>query len=117
MAGWKPAPRQRPASKECLGMFWLVRWPAWLLSRCLLWLRYSIRVQGWDEVPKLKKPVLILPNHPGLIDPPILITTLWPSLRPRPVVYDQNFQGLFMRFLGSLLNILRVPYMEQARAK
>jgi long-chain-fatty-acid--[acyl-carrier-protein] ligase len=94
-----------------------MRWCVWLLAKFCLWLRYSIRVQGWDEIPKLKKPILILPNHPGLIDPPILITTLWPSLRPRPVVYDQNFRGAFMRFLGYLLNILRVPYMEQASAK
>ena len=44
-------------------MLWLLRWYLWLKARFLLWLRYSIRVQGWEEIPKLKKPVLILPNQ------------------------------------------------------
>lgn len=98
-------------------MLWLLRWYLWLKFRFLLWLRYSIRVQGWEELQKLRQPILILPNHPGLIDPPILITTLWPRLRPRPVVYDSNFQNPFMALVGYLLNALRVPDMEQASAK
>src|SRR4051812_37594308 len=98
-------------------MLWLLRWFFWLQFRFLLWLRYRIRVHGRDEIARLKKPILILPNHPGLIDPPILITTLWPSLRPRPLVYESNFRNPFMALLGYLLNALRVPDMDQASAK
>lgn len=97
-------------------MLWLLRWFFWLIAKSTLWLRYSIQVHGWEEVARLKKPVLILPNHPGLVDPLILITTLWPSLRPRPLVYDHNFRNPVMALLAHALNALRVPDLEQASA-
>jgi 1-acyl-sn-glycerol-3-phosphate acyltransferase len=37
--------------------------------------------------------VLVLPNHPGYIDPFLLFAVLWPSLRMRPLVYRGTFQG------------------------
>ena len=41
-----------------------------LLIRCLLWLRYRIRVRGLNRIaPPDGRGVLFLANHPALIDP------------------------------------------------
>ena len=37
-----------------------------------------------EQLRGIKGPVLILPNHPGYIDPPLVLAVLWPVLRPRP---------------------------------
>ena len=45
--------------------------------RSLLWFRYRITVNGLEELsPKDDRGILILPNHPGLIDPIILLATV-----------------------------------------
>ena len=51
-----------------------------------------------DEVRKLDGPILILPNHPGYIDPPIVITTLFPTLHPRPLLFEGNFGHNLFRY-------------------
>jgi hypothetical protein len=51
-----------------------------LFIRCLLWLRYRIRVTGLDRVaPPDGRGVLFLANHPALIDPIMVMTVLWPA--------------------------------------
>jgi acyl-CoA synthetase (AMP-forming)/AMP-acid ligase II/1-acyl-sn-glycerol-3-phosphate acyltransferase/acyl carrier protein len=55
-----------------------------VLARCLLRRRYRIRVTGLKEiVAHGKKGILILPNHPALIDPVILVAYLKNVLNPR----------------------------------
>jgi long-chain-fatty-acid--[acyl-carrier-protein] ligase len=85
----------------------------WALTRMVLSLRYRVRVQGLEQLRGLKRPVLVLPNHPGYIDPPLVISALWPVLRPRPLIYEGFFRnpGYFrtpftdtmVRLLGALL--------------
>jgi long-chain-fatty-acid--[acyl-carrier-protein] ligase len=56
---------------------------------------------------------LVLPNHPGLCDPVIILTTLWRPLRFRPMLYEGNFRGLTYPVIP-LLNAVRVPGLDQA---
>ncbi len=69
------------------------RWLCWAFLRVMLGARYRLRVHGKEQLRTLKGPVLILPNHPGYIDPFLLFAVLWPSLRMRPLVYAGTFQG------------------------
>jgi long-chain-fatty-acid--[acyl-carrier-protein] ligase len=98
-------------------MLTLVRYCLCLLSRLFLSLRYRVRVQGREQIHGLKGPVVVLPNHPGLIDPLLVLAIVWPTLKPRPTVYEGNFANPFMRLLMKLLNAVRVPGMEQASSK
>jgi 1-acyl-sn-glycerol-3-phosphate acyltransferase len=41
----------------------------------------------------LKGATLILPNHPGYMDPLLLKTELWTTLRPRPLVAENTFKN------------------------
>lgn len=85
-------------------------------ARCVLALRYRVRVHGLDKARALKGPLLILPNHPAFIDPVLLLTWLYPELKPRPFLYEGNFTGP-LYLLMPLMNAIRVPDLDQASAE
>jgi long-chain-fatty-acid--[acyl-carrier-protein] ligase len=96
-------------------MLTALRYALWAFARVVLSLRYRIRLHGLEKVKDLQGPLLLLPNHPGLIDPPILLTVLWPSLRPRPMVFEGSFRFILYPLL-KVLNAVRVPDLEEASA-
>src|SRR5262249_47640696 len=97
-----------------LAMLRVLRFLLWLFARSVLALRYRIRVHGLDEIRKLDGPILILPNHPAYIDPPIVVNTLFPALPPRPLLFEGIFRTPLLRFVMRLLGALRVPDLDQA---
>jgi acyl-CoA synthetase (AMP-forming)/AMP-acid ligase II/1-acyl-sn-glycerol-3-phosphate acyltransferase/acyl carrier protein len=53
----------------------------WLIS-ALLWLRYDITVRGFEELrPYDGRGILFLPNHPALVEPIIMMVTLFRRFR------------------------------------
>ena len=50
-------------------MVQVIRYITWIITRIVIPLRYRIVLKGWPPSVPLKPPVLLLPNHPGLIDP------------------------------------------------
>jgi long-chain-fatty-acid--[acyl-carrier-protein] ligase len=96
----------------------LFRWIGWAFCRLMLGARYRLVVRGREQLDELLRgPVLVLPNHPGYIDPFLLFAVLWPSLRMRPLVYRGTFQGLTGRFLVRLVNALEVPDLDVASVR
>jgi acyl-CoA synthetase (AMP-forming)/AMP-acid ligase II/acyl carrier protein len=91
-----------------------LRWLFWAFLRLMLGARYRLHVHGRDQLRALKDSVLVLPNHPGYIDPFLLFAVLWPALRMRPLVYSGTFKGPVGRFLVRLVNALEVPNLEVA---
>ena len=60
------------------------------------------------------RPVLFMPNHPGYIDPIIIMTLLWPKFRARPLLWEGMFLNPFLYpFLG-LIRAVRIPDLRQA---
>ncbi len=94
-----------------------LRYLLWILTRLFVSLRYRVRVHGLEQVRNLKGPVLVLPNHPGLVDPLLVLAAVWPSLKPRPMVFEGHFNNPFLSLLVKLLNAVRVPDLDQASAK
>jgi long-chain-fatty-acid--[acyl-carrier-protein] ligase len=97
----------------------LLRLLFYLFARSVLPLRYRIRVHGLDRVRSLDAdgPILILPNHPAFVDPPIVLASLFKALHPRPLLFESNFNSPFLRPLMTLLNALRVPDLDQTSAE
>jgi acyl-CoA synthetase (AMP-forming)/AMP-acid ligase II/1-acyl-sn-glycerol-3-phosphate acyltransferase/acyl carrier protein len=92
----------------------VLRYAVWLLARIVLSWRYRLRVQAADPLRDLKGPVLVLPNHPAYIEPVIVLTTLWPWLQPRPVLYEEFFRHPLLNPFAKLLQAIRVPDLERA---
>src|ERR1700716_3188557 len=93
-------------------MLWL-RYLTWGLARCVLAPRDRLRVHGLDQVQGRKGPVLILPNHPGYIDPALVLAAFWPALKPRPMVFETLFRNPILLPFAKLLNALRVPDLDR----
>src|SRR5207249_11766020 len=95
----------------------------WRLTRLMLSLRYRVRVHGLDQLRRLRGPVLVLPNPPAYIDPPLVVSALSPALRLRPLVYE----GLFFdpdylrtplsKPLVKLIGAVLVPDLDQPSAQ
>src|SRR5581483_3941012 len=94
---------RRALREESVAMRNVIRCVLWLLARLLVPLRYRIRVHGREKISGLKGPVLLVPNHPGYIDPVLILTTFYGTFRPRPVLYEENFRSLLLRPLVKLL--------------
>jgi long-chain-fatty-acid--[acyl-carrier-protein] ligase len=95
-------------------MLRIIQAVGWVIARLVLSSRYRVRLHGADRLRALRGPVLILPNHPGYVDPPIVLTTLWPYLHPRPMLFEGNFRNPVLYPLMLVLNALRVPDLTQA---
>lgn len=94
-----------------------LRFLLWSFARGVLWLRYRIRVHGLEQARAQAGPFLILPNHPGYIDPPIVLTTLFPDFRPRPLLFEGNFTNPLLYPVMVLMDALRVPDLDQTSAE
>ncbi len=85
----------------------------WLVAHAIVPLRYRVRIDGWDRVRDLKGPVLLLPNHPGYIDPVLILTYLYYPFRPRPLLYEDNFRSPALRPLVGLLRAVPIPELDR----
>ncbi len=91
----------------------VIRYFVWLLTRVLVPLRYRIRVHSAQLLQGLKGPVVLLPNHPGFIDPALIFATFYGSLRPRTVLYEGNFPGPIRALLIKLLRAVSIPDLQR----
>ncbi|WP_136809389.1 MFS transporter [Desulfosediminicola flagellatus] len=78
--------------------------------RMMLSLRYSIEVQGLDELQlNENKGILFLPNHPALIDPVIVMSTLHDRFSPRPLSAAEQVNKPFVRQIMRMVNPILIP--------
>src|SRR5262245_31967549 len=96
----------------------VLRYIFWALLKFVFGLRYRVRVHGLDRVRGLKGPVLILPNHPGYVDPPLVYLSLWPTLKPRPMAFEILFKNPLLWPFAKLINAVKIPDVDaQASAQ
>lgn len=80
---------------------------AGFIVRGLLSLRYRVRATGLDTI-QPGGPFLILPNHPGLMDPVIIMSLLY-GLRPRPLGDQAQLGSFFGKIAARLMNAVIIP--------
>jgi long-chain-fatty-acid--[acyl-carrier-protein] ligase len=98
-------------------MLRMLRFICWIFGRFIVWLRYRVYIHGKDQLQGLRHKVLILPNHPGYIDPLLVLTSLGPWLRPRPLVFNGTFRNPILYPFMKILNALEVPDLERPSQK
>lgn len=86
------------------------------VGRPLTRLRYRIQIEGLDRLRKLRGPVLVLPNHPGHIDPVLVMTQLGAEVPLRPLVVSFMYRPLFLLPLMKFIHALEVPDLVQHSA-
>ncbi len=81
-----------------------------ILVRALMRLRYRIRVSGLDEVARRgKRGILFLPNHPALVDPPIIISELYQQFAPRVLADKDQVDRFFVRWVARVIGVRTLP--------
>ncbi len=88
----------------------------WWFGRCVLWLRYRVRVVGLEKLRGLTGPTLVMPNHPGYIDPPLVLSYVRLGQPIRPVVTASMYRMPVLYPFMRLVQALEVPDLtEQSR--
>src|ERR1700722_5035082 len=94
-----------------------IRYVVWILSRIVLSWRYRLEVTGLEGKIRQPGPYLILPNHPGYMDPPNVFRALWGKFRMRPMLLETNFKSPVLAPFGWLLRAIKMPETERASAE
>ena len=82
---------------------------AWIV-RALLWLRYDITLIGKEKLLQ-REGVLILPNHPGELDPVIVFSHLWNPMQPRGMAVEDFYYMPVLHYLMQMLRVIPMPNM------
>lgn len=91
----------------------LLAYFVWILIRLIIPLRYRVKVEGWDQLRDIKGPVLLLPNHPGMVDPILVLSLFFGVFRPRTVLYEGNFPVPIRGFFIRLIRAVPVPDLNR----
>src|SRR5271163_4300819 len=81
------------------------------VGRPLVRLRYRVEIEGLDRLRNLRGPVLVLPNHPGHIDPVLVMTQLGAEIPLRPLVVSFMYRPAYLNPLMRFIDALEVPDM------
>lgn len=79
------------------------------LVKQLLKVRYKITVRGLSGLAlQEERPILFLPNHPALIDPVILLSTLHKRFQPCPLAAAEQVDRPVIRRFAKLFNVIKI---------
>src|ERR1700761_1437781 len=81
------------------------------IGRPLTRLRYRVEIEGLDQLRKLRGPVLVLPNHPGHIDPVLTMTQLGGEIDLHPLVVSFMYRPFYLNPLMRFIGAYEVPDM------
>ncbi|MCK9225078.1 MAG: AMP-binding protein [Candidatus Muirbacterium halophilum] len=80
------------------------------IARILLSLRYKVKISGIDEVlNKGNKGILLLPNHPALMDPIILLCYIFPYFKQRTLGDKDQVSRPVIKYFARLFGVLALP--------
>jgi acyl-CoA synthetase (AMP-forming)/AMP-acid ligase II/acyl carrier protein len=85
----------------------------WVLIRFLTRFRYRVRVEGLEKLRDLSGPTLVMPNHPGLIDPPLVLAHVRLPVELRPIVTTSMYRKPLLYPLMRLVNAVEVPDLAE----
>lgn len=90
-----------------------------IFFRFIFWFRYKIEVKGLENLDRerLKNPggVLFLPNHPGvLVDPVLVSISAWKKVTLRPIIVEYMYNLPIVHTLMRYIDALPMPDFESS---
>lgn len=80
--------------------------------RLILGLRYRIQVKGLAAIKKKdSRGILFIPNHPALIDPPIVFSSLFSHFKLRPLADENQVKNPVLSILMKKIRCVTIPDM------
>ncbi|PHS03028.1 MAG: hypothetical protein COA78_19510 [Blastopirellula sp.] len=84
----------------------------WFFMRLLLHLRYKVEVHGLEKLKGIKGPVLVWPNHPAFVDPPMILSHLRFGKQLRPLVFTGSYRNPVAYPLMRTIGAFEVPSLS-----
>ena len=92
----------RYGQTELLAFFWFMR--------RVLSLRYKLEIKGLEDIlSRGRKGILLLPNHPAIIDPVILLSHFYPIFKMRTLADKDQASRVFIRSLAARMGTRMIP--------
>ncbi len=85
----------------------------WNILRWMFGLRYHVRVTGLEQLAGLEGPTLVMPNHPGYIDPPLVLSHVRLSRPVRPIVFAGIYRSPVLYPIMRMVDALEVPDLAE----
>jgi long-chain-fatty-acid--[acyl-carrier-protein] ligase len=85
----------------------------WNIVRWMLSLRYRVRVTGLEPLANLEGPTLVMPNHPGYIDPPLVLSHVQLGRPVRPIVFAGMYRNPALYPIMRMVDALEVPDLAE----
>lgn len=85
----------------------------WSVARFFLRLRYRVQVVGGEGLRGLRGPTLVMPNHPGYIDPPLVLAHVRLADPLRPAVTESMFRNPALYPMMRLVGAVEVPDLTE----
>ena len=80
--------------------------------RLILGLRYRIHIKGLNTIEKKdSRGILFIPNHPALIDPPIVFSALYSRFKLRPLADENQVKSPILSALMKKIRWITIPDM------
>lgn len=84
----------------------------YFVLRRLMHRRYDVEVIGLEKLESLEGPVLVLPNHPAYVDPPIVLSHLRFGKSLRPLVFTDTYRSPLFYPLMKVIDAYEVPNLQ-----
>ena len=81
------------------------------IGRPLTRLRYRVEREGFEKLRGVRGPLLVLPNHPGHVDPVLVMTQIGGDIPLRPLVVSFMYRPFYLNPLMRFIGALEVPDM------
>lgn len=85
----------------------------WSLAGWLASWRYRVRVVGLEKLRGLRGPTLVMPNHPGYMDPPLVLGNLPIKGGIRPLVFSGMYHKPILYPLMRLAGSVPMPDLSE----
>jgi len=72
-----------------------------------------VQLKGLETIPDVPGPTLVLPNHPGYIDPVLVMTQVGQPLELHPLASSTLYRFAFLRALLRPTGAVEVPSLEE----
>lgn len=85
----------------------------WATLRLLSRLRYRVEVHGLENIRDLRGPTLVMPNHPGYVDPILVMCYVRLHGPVRPVAIERMYRHPLLYPMMRLAEALEVPDLAE----
>lgn len=89
----------------------------WWFVRLAFRFRYRVQIDGLEKLRGLRGPTIVMPNHPGYVDPPLVLSHVRLPRPLRPLAISYIYRNPVLYPVMRLIDAFEVPDLEEHSRK